>query len=182
MSRSVTVALALAGVAYPFVVYAGLGRFGAAWLALPLALLWLARAFTVSSTQPGGRLLPLLALAFCLALAISDSQDGLRAYPVLINAALLATFAGSLRSGPSVIERIARIRHPDLPEAGVRYTRRVTQVWCVFFALNGLTAAALGLWAPWHWWTAYNGAISYALMGMLMVGEWLCRPAIGKSA
>lgn len=181
MNRGVTIALALAGVAYPFIVYAGLGRFGPAWLALPLAVLWLVRAFTVSASQAGGRILPLLALAFCVALAASDSQQWLRAYPVLINAVLLLVFAASLRAEQSVIERIARIRHPNLPPSGVRYTRRVTQVWCGFFAMNGLIAAVLGVWAPWSWWTAYNGAISYVLMGALMVGEWLCRPPVGRS-
>ena len=39
----------------------------------------------------------------------------LKLYPVLVNAALLGVFAYSLISPPSMIERFARIREPDLP-------------------------------------------------------------------
>lgn len=126
-------------------------------------------------------MLPLAAVAFCLALAVSNSTDWLRWYPVMVNAMLLAVFGASLHRGRPVIERLARLRHPDLPAAGVRYTRNVTRVWCGFFAFNGMIAAALAAWGPWNWWTAYNGAISYVLMGLLMGGEWLLRPAAAKA-
>nr|WP_313038756.1 hypothetical protein [Achromobacter ruhlandii] len=72
MKRGLAPALAVAGLAYPFVVYATLGRVSAAWLALPLAVLWLARGLAGRDTQPGARLLPLAAVAFCLVLAVSN--------------------------------------------------------------------------------------------------------------
>lgn len=182
MKRGVAPALAVAGLAYPFVVSATLGRVGAAWLALPLAVLWLARGLAARDGQPGARLLPLVAVAFCLVLAVSNSAAWLRWYPVMVNAMLLAIFGASLYRGRPVIERLARLRHPDLPATGVRYTRTVTRIWCGFFAVNGAIATALAAWGPWSWWTAYNGAISYALMGLLMGGEWLLRPAAAKAA
>ncbi|MBO1016969.1 hypothetical protein IPU70_25650 [Achromobacter sp. SD115] len=182
MKRGVAAALAVAGIAYPFAVHAALGRVSAAWLALPLALLWLARGLTADAARPGARLLPAVAVAFCLILAISNSQAWLRWYPVLVNGMMLVIFGASLRRGRPVIEQLARLRHPDLPPAGVRYTRNVTRVWCAFFVLNGSVAAALAAWGPWSWWTAYNGAVSYVLMGLLMAGEWLLRPAAAKAA
>ncbi|WP_338878347.1 hypothetical protein WHX56_16045 [Achromobacter veterisilvae] len=182
MKQGVAAALALAGIAYPFAVYATLGRVNAAWVALPLALLWLARGLTASAAQRGSRLLPAVAIAFCLILAVTDSEAWLRWYPVMVNGMMLAIFGGSLMAGRPVIEQLARLRHPGLPPEGVRYTRNVTRVWCVFFALNGATAAALAAWAPWSWWLAYNGAISYGLMGLLIAGEWLLRPAAAKAA
>lgn len=180
MRRGVAAALAVAGVAYPFAVYAALGRVHAAWVALPLALLWLARALTARAAQPGDRLLPAAALVFCLILAASNSEGWLRWYPVLVNGMMLAIFGVSLRMGRPVVERLARLRHPDLPPEGVRYTRNVTRAWCAFFALNGTAAAALAAWAPWSWWLAYNGGASYVLMGLLMGGEWLLRPAVAR--
>jgi uncharacterized membrane protein len=177
MTRGVGALLLLAGLAYPFIVYFSLEHVPAAGLALPLAILWLLRAIWAPEQQAGGRALPLVALVFCAAMVVADSAAWLRAYPVLINAMLLLVFAASLRHGPTVIERLARLRHPDLPPSGVRYTRRVTQVWVAFFAVNGSIAAGLALWAPWRWWTAYNGAISYAAIGLLLAGEWLLRPA-----
>ncbi|MDR6603171.1 putative membrane protein [Achromobacter deleyi] len=182
MKRGVAAGLAAAGVAYPFAVYATLGHVNPAWLALPLAALWLARGLTARAAQPGGRLLPAVAVAFCLVLAATNSEAWLRWYPVLVNAMMLTVFGISLRVGRPVIEQLARLRHPDLPPEGVRYTRNVTRVWCAFFAANGAIAASLAAWAPWSWWVAYNGAVSYGLMGLLIAGEWLLRPAAAQAA
>lgn len=182
MKGAVAAALTLAGIAYPFAVYAALGRVNVAWVALPLALLWLVRGLTARASQPGSRLLPAVATVFCVILAVTDSESGLRWYPVMVNAMMFAIFGGSLRTGRPVIEQLARLRHPDLPPEGVRYTRNVTRAWTAFFVVNGATAAALAAWAPWSWWVAYNGAISYALMGLLFVGEWILRPAAAKVA
>lgn len=183
MTRTaVALALLLAGLAYPFVVYAGLQGGGTRWIALPLAALWLARALTTRHGQPGGRLLPALALAFCAVAAFARDPQWLLWYPVLINAGLCAVFGASLWRGVPVIERLARLRESCLPESGVRYTRVVTRVWTFFFAFNGTLAAALALWAPWRWWALYNGAISYVLIGALIAGEWVVRPAARKAA
>jgi uncharacterized membrane protein len=183
MTRGVlAIVLLLAGVAYPFVVHANLQNGAARWIALPLAALWLARAIADRKGSIGGKLLPAIAVAFCAFIAFSGDARWLRAYPVLVNGAMFAVFAASLYRGTPVIERFARLRHPELPPHAVAYTRRVTQVWTAFFAFNGLVSAALSLWAPWHWWTLYNGIISYVLIGLLMAGEWLVRPSPGKSA
>ncbi|MCY1185248.1 hypothetical protein D9M73_260100 [compost metagenome] len=117
----------------------------------------------------------LAAIGFCLLLAAFDSTRLLRWYPVLINASLLGVFGWSLMHGMPMVERLARLREPRLPSAAIVYTRRVTEVWCLFFLGNGLTAAALALWAPLDWWTLYNGLIAYLLMGALFAGEWLIR-------
>ncbi|VCU71369.1 hypothetical protein PIGHUM_03452 [Pigmentiphaga humi] len=181
--RSALVPVSLAaGMAYPFWVYAVQGRVEPAWIMLPLSALWLLRTLLARPEEPGGRLLPAAALAGCIALSCSDAQLSLRAYPVLVSLFMLAIFGGSLRYGPPVIERLARLREPELPEQGVRYTRRVTQVWCVFFLLNAGVAAALALWAPWSWWTLYTGGISYALIGALLVGERALRPFLLRAA
>jgi len=179
---AVALAMLVAGLAYPYAVHLGLQHGGVRWIAPLLAALWLARALTAPASQPGGRVLPLLALGFCAVLAFTGGEAWLRAYPVLINASLCAVFGASLLRGMPVIERLARLRDPALPPAGVRYTRCVTRVWTLFFAANGLVAAALAVWAPLAWWTLYNGGISYLLMGALLAGEWLVRPTRGKAA
>ncbi|MGS0467370.1 hypothetical protein ACU8V3_09575 [Cobetia marina] len=45
----------------------------------------------------------------------SEAELGLRAYPVLVNLAMLSVFATSLWRGMPVIERLARLKEPDLP-------------------------------------------------------------------
>jgi uncharacterized membrane protein len=101
-------------------------------------------------------------------------------YPVVINATLLFTFAMSLGQDQSTVERLARLRRPNLPEYVINYTRTVTIVWCVFFALNMVAAAATALYGDLELWTLYNGAISYLLAGILMAIEWLVRQAVRR--
>ena len=55
------------------------------------------------------------------------------------------------------------------------YTRKVTQVWCGFFVLNGGLALGTALWASDATWALYNGLIAYGLMGVLFAGEWVVR-------
>ena len=88
---------------------------------------------------------------------------------------MLAIFSWSLLSPPSLIERLARIQHPDLPPEGIIYTRRVTQVWCGFFIVNGGIALATALWSSFEVWSLYNGLIAYLLMGILLGGEYIVR-------
>ncbi|TYO75191.1 hypothetical protein DQ397_002712 [Pseudomonas sp. CK-NBRI-02] len=174
MKRLFGLALVIAGVLYPFAVYFGLARFAPWQFALLLAALWLARAVG-TARRPGDLGMTAVALAFCAVLALSDSAQLLRWYPVLVNAFMLALFASSLKYGPPVVERMARLREPDLPPAAVAYTQRVTQVWSLFFVINGVIAAGLTLWAPLTWWTLYNGLIAYLAMGVLFAAEWLTR-------
>jgi uncharacterized membrane protein len=182
MRRALAAAVALTGLAYPFAVYFGLGRVSPRWLTLPLAAIWLARALTALRTSPRAVLVPAAACLFCIVLACLNSVAMLRWYPVAINLAGLSLFGLSLRFGPPVIERLARLTDPDLSPSGQRYTRHVTQVWTGFFAANATVSALLAQWAPWRWWTLYNGAISYGLIGLLLAGEWLLRPRHAKAA
>ena len=131
--------------------------------------LWLARALT-GERRPGSLWMAAVALGFCALLAVFNSPALLRWYPVLISAFMLSLFGLSLRFGPPMIERLARLREPMLPDIAIRYTRQVTKIWCLFFLLNGLIAASLTLWAPLSWWTLYNGLIAYALMGLQLGG------------
>jgi uncharacterized membrane protein len=99
----------------------------------------------------------------------------LKLYPFLMNVLTLGLFGYSLIYPPSMVERIARLTEPDLPPEAVGYTRRVTQVWCGFFIVNGSIALYTALWASQEAWSLYNGVIAYLLMGILFGGEYLIR-------
>lgn len=181
MKRLIGLGLLLAGVLYPFAVHFGMAHFAPWQFGLLLGALWLARALS-TPRRPGGLWMALAALAFCAALGLSDSPQLLRWYPVLVNTFMLALFGASLLHGMPLVERLARLQEPQLPPAAVRYTRQVTQVWCLFFVINGLIAASLTLWAPLSWWTLYNGVIAYAAMGLLFAVEWRVRQRVrGRS-
>jgi uncharacterized membrane protein len=177
MNRLIGLGLLLAGLLYPFAVYYGMEHFAPWQFGLLLGGLWLARALT-GGRRPGSLWMAVAAMAFCLLLALFDSPLLLRWYPVLISGFMLALFGLSLKYGPPVVERLARLSEPELPARAIRYTRQVTIAWCVFFLCNGLLAAALTLWAPLSWWMLYNGLISYGLMGLLFAIEWLLRQRV----
>jgi len=116
-----------------------------------------------------------------VALALwSNALLPLKLYPVLVNLAFLIAFAWSLGTSQSMVERLARLTEPDLPPAGVAYTRTVTWVWCVFFVVNGAIALATALWASEAVWSIYNGVIAYVLMGLLFGIEYLVRLRIKR--
>ena len=177
MSRLIGLGLLLAGLLYPFAVYFGMEHFAPWQFGLLLGSLWLARAL-LGPRRPGSQWMATIAIVFCLLLAVFDSPLLLRWYPVLISAFMLGLFGLSLIVGPPIIERLARLREPQLPAKAIVYTRQVTIVWCVFFFCNGLLAAALTLWAPLSWWMLYTGLISYGLMGLLFAIEWLIRQRV----
>lgn len=179
MSTRLTRILALLLVLYPLAVYIGLARFGVApvaWLLCALALLRLA----ISRHQRG--LWPLACLPLLMGVASAYSHDPLwlRYLPVLMNVATLLLFSYSLWRPPTVIERLARLHEPDLPPQGVLWTRRVTQVWCGFFIVNGSIAFYTVQHASLAQWTLYNGLIAYLLMALLLAGEYLLRLRMRK--
>lgn len=165
--------------AYPVAVYVGLTRFSARGLGLVLALLLVPGLVSKLRRAPRQDLLavarlPLSILALLALAAILDDARFVFALPILINLALLAQFVGSLRATP-MVERFARMQHPELPASHVPYCRSVTKVWCGFFALNALVSGVLAGLAPLSWWTLYNGLIAYVLIGLLATVEYVVR-------
>jgi uncharacterized membrane protein len=180
MRRLTAILLPVVGLLYPFVVYFGTEKVAPPIFALVLGAIWLIRAPSLLR-QPGGCWMVGAALVYCVLLAVTGEAKLLRWYPVLISALLLVAFGLSLIYGPPFIERIARLREPNLPPSAVRYTRAVTWVWVGFFAFNGSMSVALSLWAPLSWWTLYNGLIAYLIMGTLFAVEWLLRQRLRRS-
>ncbi len=163
-------------LAYPLLVYSALGRFEPRWLALLLVALAVLRAL---ATRQAVWLVAAAGAALLAALAtVFNASLPLKLYPALVNGVMLAIFAASLQFPPTVVERIARMTEPDLPAHAVGYTRRVTQVWCLFFIANGTLALATALWTSDRVWALYNGAIAYVMMGALFGGEWLVRQRV----
>lgn len=171
--------LALA-LGYPIAIYCALLWFEPRWVAAVVVALillrWRGRALGMFA---GLSRLSHAAIAGSLALSVgallANDATLLLLYPAGISLALLALFGLSLRTPPTVVERIARLSRPDLPDEAVRYTRRVTEVWCIYFAVN----AAISIWtaiaASREIWALYNGFIVYLAMGTLFAGEWLLR-------
>lgn len=160
-------------ILYPFLVGWGLSQGHFIWVSAILIGLGLLRLLSKKQQL----LWPLTLFAIlCGSLSLLlKSGIWLKLYPVMMNIGALMIFALTLWRPPSMIERFARLVEPDLPETGVRWTRQVTKVWCVFFALNGLISFITVFWAETQVWVYYNGFLSYVFMGILLLGEYLLR-------
>ncbi|WP_421157578.1 hypothetical protein [Aeromonas dhakensis] len=176
---------------YPLAVYWGLTHAGQTPLLLGLLLIFSLRllpGLLKGRVRLGplpewlwlGRLLACIGLGLTLLSALFSARHWLLYYPLAVSLCLLCLFGWSLTRPMSLVERLARLQDPALPAAAIGYTRRVTQVWCGFFVING----ALAAFTIWHGdlalWSLYNGFISYLLMGGLMGAEYLVRRRLLK--
>lgn len=162
-------------LSYPFLVYWGI-QLVQPWQIAAVLLVILGLRFLCSSgSKHGNRAFMVGGVLYGIFAVWQNSEISLRFYPVWVNFSLLTLFWVSLYFPPPVVERLARLQHPDLSAQAIHYTRKVTQVWCVFFVANGLLALGTALWAEFYWWSLYNGCIAYLLMGALMGGEYWVR-------
>lgn len=165
---------------YPLAIYAALAWFeprviAAALLAF-LLLRWRGRAGSlVQGFSWTSRVIIVGMLLLCLAALLANDEVLVRLYPATVSAALLMVFALSLAYPPPLVERLARLQHPNLPAEAVPYTRTVTVIWCAFFALNAAVSAWTAAYASREVWAVYNGFLAYIAMGTLFGAEWLYR-------
>lgn len=89
---------------------------------------------------------------------------------------LAASFGLSLRRGRvALCTRLADRLHGPLTPGELRYTRRVTWAWTLFFAL--VTAATLGFYfaAPLRTWSLFANFCVPPLIGLMFVAEYAVR-------
>jgi uncharacterized membrane protein len=99
----------------------------------------------------------------------------IRFYPVIVSLTMGAVFTVTLFTDRPMVERLARLKMPDLDDYSIAYTRKLTKVWIGFFAVNAMIATWTALYASMEIWTLYNGFLSYLLIGILFIGEWPVR-------
>ena len=74
-----------------------------------------------------------------------------------------------------MVETFAQLQGHTLTSEMTRYCRTVTALWCAFFVLNSGVVVWLALYGSLAWWTAYTGLVSYAFIGLLLLGEVVYR-------
>lgn len=175
-----TIIKAVLWLSYPAVILFGIQYFQPRYVAMLFALLLLirwrneAKGMLAEMTRVNVVVLSILFSAIVIAV-ITNNETLLRLYPALINFGMLLLFGYSLKNTPSIIERFARLQEPNLSTLAVRYTRRVTQIWCLFFIINGSLAVFTALYTSREIWSLYNGFIAYIFIGLIFAVEWLVR-------
>jgi uncharacterized membrane protein len=158
-ARDLGAALALAPLTLLLVV--------AAWRALPVPL-----AVPVSACIAGLLYVawPLLAANFSLLAFMQDSS---------VYCILGLTFGRSLTAGqtPLCTQLAARV-HGSLAPEQVRYSRRVTAAWSIFFAAIVLLSVLLYAAEPKRIWSIYMNFCVVPLVVSMFVGEYAVRQRV----
>ncbi len=165
---------------YPFAIYFGVQYISPRYLALLIAIIFILRFMLLkaSSAKKVGKipfLIVGIGLVICILGVCLNSLWMMKLYPILISMLMLGVFGFSLLYPPTVIERLARITEPELPEEAIAYTRKVTIVWCLFFLFNISISLWTMLFASTKVWAFYNGFLFYILMGTLFGVEFIIR-------
>ncbi len=163
--------------AYPFLVVAGLDLASAR--AIGVALLIVASLAAFASGGHASDLVTLLVRRFgvftaaAVAAAASNHPVALTLLPSVSSLWLLAMFASSLRREPTIVAQFASTMHDGFPDFLLPYCRKVTWMWCAFFAANAAVGTALALFAEPQAWAWYTGFVAYVLMSLLAAGEYV---------
>lgn len=168
----------LAGILllYPLAVYYLLETLGAGILGILLIVLLALRLNAATDLLPGRAYF--LVIAIVLAGAVTVLGDGalaLKSYPTIISLILLIVFGYTLLAPPSMVERIAKFAGSKFSDRTAPYTRKVTIVWCVFFAVNAFVSGWISVSGSMEAWAFYNGFFAYVIMGALFATELVVR-------
>ncbi|ESS73479.1 putative intracellular septation protein A [Methyloglobulus morosus KoM1] len=162
-------------LSYPFLIYKGMES-GLNWL-VPVIFsgIFLYRAW--HSQELSARIENGLFAIALLAGTIYMQTITAKILPVFVQLMLMVFFGRTLfkDKGPPLIERIVRLQFPETPTTLNRYCWQLTLVWTAFFAVNALVCGALAIWGSSFWWVLYNGVVIYAIMVVLVIGEYVYR-------
>jgi uncharacterized membrane protein len=96
--------------------------------------------------------------------------------PLAVSLFLLWLFGRSLAPGHmAVISQMATVEHGELPPPLLKYTRTVTMIWTVYFALVALSLFYLGFIRADTTGSFYINLFNYTIIALLFVGEYLIR-------
>ena len=177
-------------VLYPVLVYCGIRYWGLSPRRMSLMLLALGFYHFLNFTRckskaDRGRTGALVALILVCALVAFFANNILfvKFYPVLVNLSLLAFFGFTLWRPPSFAFRMACLGNKSLNtspsfKAVERYCNKVTFAWCIFFVVNGSVSAFTVFVGSDKIWSLYNGLISYILIGLFFIVEYLVRKMV----
>jgi uncharacterized membrane protein len=167
----------------PFLVYHGTFGVASAWLVGAVAAAQITTiAWLVTGKWAIRYRVSLAAGLLAIAAAVSV-LPGLSALAVglamagfghaVAYSSLLIWFATSLRPGREpVVTGIARRVRRTMPDKVMRYTRRVTIAWCVFFAAQLVASATLLLTAPATVWSGFVTLLNLPLVTAMVLAEF----------
>ena len=95
-------------------------------------------------------------------------------YPVIVNFVLFCIFFGSTFSEETVIQKMAKLMEPNIKPKALEYTRKLTYIWSIFMLANFFISLATVFMSE-KVWAIYNGFLSYMLVGVFFIIEYMVR-------
>ncbi len=174
---SLNIFLPVVTVLVPFIIYCGIRFFGIRYLLTGLFFLYLLRSvFYLRKGMKKSQIFIFIIIAALLGLAIVLNRVSLALFtPALINLGLLLSFGSTLVFGPPLIEIFARRQVKSLSEQEVRYCRKLTGLWSLFFIINGSISLITAVAGNMEHWIIYNGFLSYIMIGLFFSIEMTYR-------
>ncbi|MBX2809566.1 MAG: septation protein IspZ [Cellvibrionaceae bacterium] len=179
--RVLAASIALAVLAYPLIIYFSINRHGPTLLAAGLWLLCALRFIALKHYRHRNQQLLLVCISiFCALVIAANSHQLLRYYPSLMNLGMATLFLYSLRTQTPLIARMASAMGQRPPPEAKHYIRNLTALWGLLLLLNTGISAYTACCTRLSFWSFYNGFAAYALIGLIIVGEWLYRSVYKK--
>ncbi len=120
-------------------------------------------------------------LALAARLLLAGGGNAIYLPSVVIPLFFCGVFTASLLPGRiPLITRIAVAVRGGLPDRTVRYSRKLTKAWVVFFLLVSVEALALAIWAPLEVWSLFTNVLNYVFIITFFVLEYVYRKLIFK--
>ena len=157
-------------VIYPFVIFYALKQN----IAIRFLGLVLLAMVAVSFLRNKNKYFFIIGLTLSLFVIFFNQDVFLKLYPVLMNSAICAIFALSLRKTPLVTQIAQKTQKKPLTKEILKYTRNVTCAWAIFMFINAILSL-ITVFMSNEIWALYNGFVSYVLIGMMMLVEYIIR-------
>ncbi|MCF6806831.1 hypothetical protein L3V79_00265 [Thiotrichales bacterium 19S9-12] len=189
MKRLVQSLLLILVIAYPLIIYFGLSLISLRYVILMVMFLFFIRLLFINRKKQSKSVIPIsliilmtiLGIFLCLFSLVFNSEYLLKLYPFMVNVLLFITFLYSFINPPTIIERFALIiEKKALPKEAIRYMRKVTVAWVIFFFINGLIAFITASYSSLKIWSLYNGFIAYILIALMFLIEYIIRLKVKK--
>lgn len=184
LASALRISFVASGLISPFVTHAVLSAgkpVAWAWAVVFLQLA-LVSWFVATKVEAPYRIPTLCALAVIgVAISFMHVRGGLAVSSGLLHMlaylCLLVIFSSSLLRGREpIVMFFARTIHGPLSKELGKYTRGVTNAWCVFFAMQLLGSGLLLIFAPIRWWSLFVNVLNAPLVCMMFLTERLTRP------
>ena len=154
---------------YPFCIFLMLKR----GLSLRFMSLLLFVLILSSFLRSGKKVFLYVGFVLITGLLLFNNDLFLRLYPVCMNFIVCLSFWLSLREKPLVTLFAEKMGHkPD--KNMLSYTKKATIAWAIFMTVNTVVSI-ITLFTNLWFWTLYNGLISYILIGIMFIAEYLIR-------